>query len=103
VKKTIDLNELYQRIIKDIVQVPHIPWHGWHAFGRGLATNFHRLGVDEKAIQAILRHCNVAVTQNVYIKTVSANSLAAMQQLERAVSFSDRSQAQAKQPAGASR
>jgi integrase len=48
-----------------------------------------------KTIQAILRHCNVAVTQNVYIKTVSADSVAAMQQLEKAVSFSDRSQAQA--------
>jgi len=65
------------------------------AFRRGLATKLHRLGVDDKTIQAILRHFNVAVTQNVYIKTVSADSVASMQQLERAVSFSVRSQAQA--------
>ena len=38
-------------------------WHGWHAFRRGLATNLHDLGVDDKTIQAILRHANVAVTQ----------------------------------------
>jgi integrase len=90
-----DLNELYRRIIKDIFAAAHIPWHGWHAFRRGLATNLHRLGVDDKTIQAILRHCNVAVTQNVYIKTVSADSVKAMQHLEKAVSFSHRSQAQA--------
>src|SRR5215469_3488949 len=34
VKKPIDLNELYQRIIKDIFHAAHIPWHGWHAFRR---------------------------------------------------------------------
>ena len=94
-KNALDLNDLYRRIIKDILKAAHIEWHGWHAFRRGLATNLHRLGVDDKTIQAILRHCNVAVTQNVYIKTVSADSVAAMQQLEKAVSFSDRSQAQA--------
>ena len=67
-KKPLDLNELYRRIIKDILQAAHIPWHGWHAFRRGLATNLHRLGVDDKTIQTILRHCNVAVTQNVLHK-----------------------------------
>jgi integrase len=93
--KSLDLNDLYKRIIKPIIQAAHIEWHGWHAFRRGLATNLHRLGVDDKTIQAILRHCNVAVTQNVYIKTVSADAVTAMQQLEKAISFSDRSQAQA--------
>ena len=29
-------------------------WHGWHAFRRGLATNLHALGVEDKTIQAIL-------------------------------------------------
>lgn len=37
-------------------------WHGWHAFRRGLATNLHTLGVDDKTIQAILRHSNVSLT-----------------------------------------
>jgi integrase len=60
-------------------------WHGWHAFRRGLATNLHDLGVDDKTTQAILRHAHVAVTQAAYIKTLSAQSVAAMRQLEALV------------------
>ena len=60
-------------------------WHGWHAFRRGLATNLHRLGVSDKTIQAILRHSNVFTTMDIYVKTVSADSTAAMQLLETAL------------------
>src|SRR5450755_1093359 len=60
-------------------------WHGWHAFRRGLATNLHDLGVPDKTIQAVLRHANVAVTMNSYVKTLDAQSIAAMQQLEKLV------------------
>jgi integrase len=57
-------------------------WHGWHAFRRGLATNLHPLGVDDKTIQAILRHSNVALTINVYIKSVTESQVNAMDVLE---------------------
>lgn len=57
-------------------------WHGWHAFRRGLATNLHALGVDDKTIQAILRHSNVALTINVYIKSVTESQVSAMDVLE---------------------
>lgn len=60
-------------------------WHGFHAFRRGLATNLHDLGVDDKTIQAILRHSNVAVTQACYIKTLPQQSIAAMRKLEMLV------------------
>lgn len=60
-------------------------WHGWHAFRRGLATNLHRLGVNDKTIQAILRHSNVMTTMDIYVKTVSADSTAAMKLLETAL------------------
>jgi integrase len=60
-------------------------WHGWHAFRRGLATNLYDLGVDDKTIQAILRHANVAVTQGCYIKTLDSQSIAAMRQFESLV------------------
>ncbi len=53
-------------------------WHGWHAFRRGLATNLHTLGVDDKTIQAILRHSNIGITQNIYIKSVSESQVNAM-------------------------
>jgi integrase len=56
-------------------------WHGWHAFRRGLATNLHGLGVDDKTIQAILRHSNIGITQNIYIKSVSEQQLDAMDSL----------------------
>ncbi len=59
--------------------LPH--WHGWHAFRRGLATNLHALGVDDKTIQAILRHSNVNLTMNVYVKSVSESQVSAMDTL----------------------
>ena len=55
-----------------------LQWHGWHAFRRGLATNLHTLRVDDKTIQAILRHSNIGLTQNVYIKHVTKSGVSAM-------------------------
>ena len=60
-------------------------WRGWHAFRRGLASNLYCLGVNDKTIQAILRHSNVATTMDIYVKTVSADSAAAMTLLESAL------------------
>ena len=53
-------------------------WHGWHSFRRGLATNLHRLGVEDKEIQAILRHSNIGITQNIYVKSVAESQVDAM-------------------------
>jgi integrase len=58
-----------------------IRWHGWHGFRRGLATNLHSLGIDDKTIQAILRHSTVGLTMNVYVKSVSADQVNAMDTL----------------------
>jgi hypothetical protein len=54
---------------------------GWHAFRRGVATNLHDLGVDDKTIQAILRHSNIGITQNIYIKSVNKSQVSAMDAL----------------------
>jgi integrase len=56
-------------------------WYGWHAFRRGLATNLHTLGIDGKAIQAILRHSTLALTMNIYVKSVSESQTAALDSL----------------------
>jgi integrase len=56
-------------------------WHGWHAFRRGLATNLHTLGVADKDIQAILRHSNIGLTMNVYVKSVNESQVSAMDSL----------------------
>jgi integrase len=55
-----------------------LQWRGWHAFRRGLATNLHLLGVDDKTIQAILRHSNIGLTMNVYVKSVASSGISAM-------------------------
>jgi integrase len=65
---------------------PRIPaWHGWHAARRGVSTNLYSLGVQDKVIQRILRHSNVAVTLEHYVKTIDADVISAMAKLEQTV------------------
>jgi len=81
----LDLNACYQREMKDVLKRVGLPWHGWHGFRRGLASNLNRLGVDDSVIQRILRHSTVATTQNHYIKTASPDAIAAMRQFSEAL------------------
>ena len=81
------LDDLARDVIRPALEKAGIEWHGWHAFRRGLATNLHRLGVQDKVIQAILRHSNVSVTQRAYIKTVDSDAVNAMQKLEHATNM----------------
>jgi integrase len=74
--KPLNLDNLARRII-----APVSSWHGWDAFRRGLATNLHTLGVDDKTIQAILRHSNVGLTMNVYVKSVNESQVSALDSL----------------------
>ncbi len=60
-------------------------WHGWHAFRRGLATNLAELGVDDLTIQRILRHTNVQITRQHYIRVRDPKVDAAMKLLEAAL------------------
>jgi integrase len=85
VRTPLNLNNLLNRFILPALRKAGIQWHGWHAFRRGLATNLYRLGVPDKTIQAILRHSNLATTMNIYVKSVSADSTAAMRLLEAAL------------------
>jgi integrase len=61
-------------------------WHGWHAFRRGLASTLYGLGVDDVMVQQILRHKDVQVTRDHYIKTSNEQGIAAMAKLEYAFS-----------------
>jgi len=74
--KPLNLDNLARRVIAPVSQ-----WHGWHAFRRGLATNLHALGVDDKTIQAILRHSNVGLTMNIYVKSLGESQVTAMDAL----------------------
>lgn len=99
VKKPMDLHNLSERVIAPAIEKcskcgkskgehpieghvfaldPTLRWCGWHAFRRGLATNLHALGVDDKTIQAILRHSNIGITQNIYVKSVSESQVSAL-------------------------
>jgi len=81
----LDLNSCYQREMKDVHKHAGVTWHG---FRRGLASNLNRLGVDDSVIQRILRHSNVAITQNHNIKTASPDAIAAMRQFSKALQCS---------------
>jgi integrase len=81
----LDVENFDDRYIKPFVA----NWRGWHAFRRGLSTTLHRLGVPDKDIQQILRHANVSVTQESYIKTTTSDALSAMRLLEGVVSLPD--------------
>ncbi len=85
--KPFNMDALARDVIKPLAAKAGVEWHGWHAFRRGLATNLHRLGVSDKIIQRILRHANVGVTQNCYIKTVDSDAAAAMEQLGRSLEY----------------
>ena len=87
VGKPINLDALAADVIIPLIRKAGIKWYGWHGFRRGLATNLHQLGVADKTIQRILRHANVAVTQNCYIKTTDSEVAAAMQQFERSLEY----------------
>jgi hypothetical protein len=65
------LENVLRRDVKPVLAKEKLEWYGWHAFRRGVATNLHALGVDDKTISNILRHGNVAVTQAFYIKPVA--------------------------------
>jgi integrase len=82
--KPADLDYMTRKVIVPTLKIARIQWHGWHAFRRGLATNLHELGVQDIVIQAILRHSDVAVTRESYIKRDGADprSVAAMKALE---------------------
>ena len=61
-----DLNNLSRDVIRPTLEAAGLQWHGWHAFRRGLATNLHDLGTDDKTIQLILRDSDVAVTAQLH-------------------------------------
>jgi integrase len=76
---------LARLVIKPALKPVGQKWYGWHAFRRGLATNLNHLGVQDKTIQAILRHANLATTMNIYVKSVPADAAAAMKVLEKQI------------------
>jgi integrase len=84
------IENVYRRDMKEIFEKNNIQWRGWHGFRRGVGTNLHALGADDKTIQAILRHSDVSTTMTFYVKPVAKESHAAMKKLETAFKKSGR-------------
>jgi integrase len=82
--RPLDLHNLANRVIRPALKKKNIPWCGWHGFRRGLATTLYELGTEAKTRQAILRHANIQVTENIYTQPVSEVSRAAMAKIEKA-------------------
>jgi integrase len=84
--RPLDLHNLANRTVRPALKKAGIEWCGWHGFRRGLSTNLKTLGVDDTVIQRILRHANVGVTRQSYIKIEDAVKGAAMKKLQGALS-----------------
>jgi integrase len=83
----LELETFAKRYIEPVLSAHGARWRWWHPFRRGLATNLHRLGVDDKAIQSLLRHSSVQTTREIYIKGFDGDAVAAMKRLETAIQF----------------
>ena len=82
--RPLDLDgRLCREDIKPILEKAGVEWCGWHGFRRGLASNLNRLGIDDSVIQSIIRHSNLATTQDLYIKTASPDVVHAMERFSR--------------------
>lgn len=77
------IENLKNRTILPALQAAKLPWRGWHAFRRGLASNLLEIGVEPQTIQQILRHSDVRVTLQHYAKARERNAVAALRKLER--------------------
>ena len=58
------------------------PWYGWHGFRRGIASNLHELGANDKIVQRVLRHAKPHVTRERYIKAFDPAVMEAMQRMQ---------------------
>lgn len=77
----LDLDNFASRIIKPLLKKASLPWYGWQAYRRGLASNLKALGIDDMVIQRVLRHSDVSTTQRSYIRVRDEKMYDAMLQL----------------------
>lgn len=78
----INLDGFTRKVIQPNLAVNRLPWHGWHAFRRGLASNLYAMGAQDILVQRILRHAKAHVTRDCYIKVFDDAVIAAMDKLQ---------------------
>jgi len=77
----LDLATLGSKRIKSYLKGSGVEWHGWHALRRGFATRLHEAGVQDRIIQALMRHSSLSVTMKHYVKATPEANVEAMQKL----------------------
>lgn len=77
------MDNLAKREIRPDLDKKNLAWHGWHAFRRGLATNLREMEIPDDVIRRILRHADIATTQEHYAKTLPPAVRKAMSKLDR--------------------
>ena len=78
----INADKLGRRVIRPTLEAIHLPWYGWHAFRRGLASNLYAMGAQDKVVQRILRHSKPHVTKEHYIKVFDRTVVEAVDKMQ---------------------
>jgi integrase len=78
----INVNNLARRVIRPALEAVDLPWYGWHAFRRGLASNLYEMGAPDKVVQRVLRHSKPHVTKERYIKVFDRTVLEAVEKMQ---------------------
>ena len=81
----ISLDKVTRLVIRPALEDIHLPWHGWHAFRRGLASNLYAMGAPDKVVQRILRHSRPHVTKERYIKVFDRTVLEAAVKMQKRI------------------
>jgi integrase len=74
----IGVDRVGRRVIRRALEAIRLPWYGWHALRRGLASNLYEIGAPDKVVQRILRHSKPHVTRERYIKVFDHSVLEAV-------------------------
>jgi integrase/recombinase XerD len=80
--KPLDLATIGSKTIKTALEGSGVEWHGWHALRRGFATRLHEAGVQDRIIQALMRHSSLSVTMKHYVKATPEANVEAMHKLD---------------------
>jgi integrase len=79
--KPTNLHNLARRVVKPALGKAGIPWHGWYSLRRGAATLAASVE-SPLAAKGLLRHANLATTEQHYIKDVSEATLRAAEKMD---------------------
>jgi integrase len=79
--RPLDMATLGSKRIKAALKGNGVEWKGWHALRRGFATRLHEAGVQDKIIQALMRHSSLSVTMAHYVKATPQANVEAIEKL----------------------